>query len=201
MQKRANNKKYIGVYVNQKIREQMFSLLISTVTDYRELVNSQFLVRDIQNLVKKNNKIQADDGEHDDMVMAYNHVLYVLHFGHDLGRFGINKELCTYDKARQAVREHVEEENKNAINNMVSYGGNTYEDILRDELTTHGPINPQTFSNGGYDEYGYTYDDYSQDGPHVANSPYTGYGGMQQRQQQPYEFIPAYVLKEFEDMN
>ena len=136
------------------------------------------------------------------MVMAYNHVLYVLHFGHDLGRFGINKELCTYDKARQAVREHVEEENKNAINNMVSYGGNTYEDILRDELTTHGPINPQTFSNGGYDEYGYTYDDYSQDGPHVANTPYTGYGGMQQRQQQqPYEFIPAYVLKEFEDMN
>lgn len=202
MQKRANNKKYIGVYVNQKIREQMFSLLISTVTDYRDLVNSQFLVRDIQNLVKKNNKIQADDGEHDDMVMAYNHVLYVLHFGHDLARFGINKELCTYDKARQAVRDHVEEENKNAINNMISYGGNTYEDILRDELTTHGPINPQTFSNGGYDEYGYTYDDYSQDGPHVANSPYTGYGGMQQRQQQqPYEFIPAYVLKEFEDMN
>ena len=107
LKRKAKNKKYIGTYVTPKVRHNMFELLIMYVKEYRHLLLAKYLVKDIGNLVKdKSGKIAAADGEHDDMVMAYLHVLYVLNYGYDLTRFGIDKTLCTYEKGKRIVDEY-----------------------------------------------------------------------------------------------
>ena len=75
----------------------MFVLLKTHVHDYRQLLTTKNLSWDITNLVRaKNGKIEAAPGLHDDLVMSYNHILYVFYYGYKLERFGINKDLCVF---------------------------------------------------------------------------------------------------------
>lgn len=166
---KAVNKGYIGTYVSPGVREQMFKLLIRYVKDYRHLINTKYLVKDIVNLVKhKNGKIAAANGEHDDMVMAYNHVIYVLSYGHDLTRFGIDKRLCVFEKVNDVLKEYDEHENETIVDNMKPYDQPTmYEEQLLHDLTNNGA----TFNNvTGIDEYGYTRKQYNRNGGMETNN-------------------------------
>lgn len=153
---------YIGTYVTPTIRNNMFDLLKNQLQSYRHLMLSKFLVKDITNLVKgRNGKIEAAEGFHDDMVMAYNHVLYVFYYGHKLERFGIDKRKCTFESASNVIEDFVNETAEEQVDNMVRYSNpDAYENMLLRDLTSSDPmhvIDPNTHR----DEYGYARRDYN----------------------------------------
>lgn len=154
MKTKAKNKGYIGTYVTSTIRDNMMDLLKRHVKDYRSLLTTKQLATDILNLVKnKAGKILAADGEHDDMVMAYLHTIYVLYYGHDLTRFGIDKTKCTFERVHDVLKEYEKEEEESTINNLLPYEHQTmYEGQLLKDLVNTG--------FNGIDEYGYSYDQY-----------------------------------------
>lgn len=91
--------------------------------------------------------------------MAYLHVVYILHYGINLERFGVYKERCTWEKDAEIAGEYddqVEVENVS----IKPYDTSTqYEDQLLSELmdTDRGFSNP-----GGVDDYGYQQKQYNQ---------------------------------------
>ena len=140
----------------------MMTLLKRYVHDYRHLINTKLLVKDINNLTILKNKIQADNGEHDDVVMAYCHVLYVFTYGYDLSRYGIIKEQCKFEKAYDEVKKFEISQEQETVNNMKPYGRGAYgyEEQLLNDI-----VNSQT-NNGfdaktGYDQYGYKKEQYN----------------------------------------
>ena len=168
MKHKAQQKKYIGTYVSAKTRENMIKLLIRYVKEYRHLINTKYLVKDIMNLErKKNGKVEATNGEHDDMVMAYLHTLYVLHYGSQLNRFGIDKNKCTYEKVYEELRSYEEDIAKETINNVVPYDNpNSYENQMLEDIING---NAREYSaGGGVDVYGYSRDQYNQ--PRIPTS-------------------------------
>jgi hypothetical protein len=191
MKHKAHQKKYIGTYVSQKVRENMMKLLIRYVKEYRHLINSKYLVRDILNLVRsKNGKIQAADGEHDDMVMAYCHVIYVLQYGAELLRFGIDKKRCTFEKVYDEIKSYEEHVAEETVNNMVPYENEAaFENQLLNDLTTGGS-NAAEYAQGGTDVYGYSHDQYNRD---IMN--------IQQSQQHPVDVLDASDYAFFNSVN
>ena len=163
MKHKAQQKKYIGTYVTGPVRENMIKLLIRYVKEYRELINSKYLVKDILSLIRtKNGRVEAADGEHDDMVMAYLHVLYVLHYGSQLMRFGIDKTKCSYEKVYDELRAYEEHIAEETINNVQPYRNpDAYENqLLFDSIS--GGSNMLEYNNaGGIDMYGYRHDQYA----------------------------------------
>ena len=164
LKQRAQAKKHFGTYVSTKTRKMMFNLLRNTLHDYRHLIYTKFLVKDICNLVEhKNGKIAAADGEHDDLVMAYLHTLYVLTYGYELGRFGIYKSLCTYEKSTQVMKEYEQSIEQDKVNNdLPSDNSLPYEAQLLHDLTSQ--LKNEYNNPGGYDEYVYKREQYNQNG-------------------------------------
>ena len=157
---KAQQKYYIGTYVTPKVRENMLDLLKRYVKEYKHLLNSKFLVDDILNLErKKNGKIEAAAGCHDDMVMAYLHILYVLHYGSELGRFGVDKKRCTYENALKVVNEYETSVAEDTVNNIITpdQGLVDYQ-MMRDQIDNPN-LAEYTFP-GGRDMYGYRHEDY-----------------------------------------
>lgn len=164
LKNKALQRKYIGTNVTPKIRNMMMSLLRRYVHDYRHLINTKLLVNDINNLtITKTGKIEADSGEHDDVVMAYNHVLYIFTFGYDLTRYGIDKSKCTFEKAYQVVKNYDLEQAEEVVNNLKPYGPGAYgyeEQLLHDIVNsdTQAGFDQKT----GIDSYGYHKTQYNQ---------------------------------------
>ena len=172
MKARARAKRHFGTYVSPKVRKTMFNVLRDTLHDYRHLIYTKFLVKDICNLVEqKNGNMAAAAGEHDDMVMAYLHTLYVLKYGYELGRFGINKSLCTYEKASEIMQEYNQALLDDLVDNtpsaeMIAAGSHEaqmYYDMMGASSTF--------VDENGYDEYGHKHDEYK------------AYGNLQNRQE------------------
>lgn len=160
LKQKAQMKKYIGTNVTEKVRKDMIELLKRYVHDYHHLIYSKALVRDITNLTIIRGKIQADNGEHDDVVMAYCHVLYVLTYGYDLTRFGIDIKLCTYEKAFKIAQEYDNSIAEDVVNNVIPYDNpNAFENqLLADLITGNGSgFDQQT----GVDAYGYSRKQYN----------------------------------------
>jgi hypothetical protein len=165
MKQKAQIKKYIGTNVTQKVRNDMMALLKRFVHDYRHMIYCKFLVRDITNLTILGGKIQADKGEHDDVVMAYCHVLYVLTYGYDLSRFGIVKERQTFEKAYQITQAYENAVKEDIVNNVVYYDNpNAYENqLLNDIIDANQRDRRMGFDQpGGVDRYGYRPEDYNK---------------------------------------
>ena len=171
MKARARAKRHFGTYVSTKVRKTMFNVLRDTLHDYRHLIYTKFLVKDICNLVEqKNGNMAAAAGEHDDMVMAYLHTLYILKYGYELGRFGINKNLCTYEKATEIMQQFNQSVMDDMIDNTPSLemiANNSFEAQMYQDL-----VNGTTpVDENGYDEYGHKRTDYNM------------YGQLQNRQE------------------
>ena len=162
LKNKALQRKYIGTNVTPKIRNMMMALLKRYVHDHRHLINSKLLVKDINNLTILKGKIQADNGEHDDVVMSYCHVLYVFTFGYDLTRYGIRKELCGFEKAYQEVKQYEISQDRNHVNNMKPYGRDAYgyeEQLLHDIV--NGDKQSGFDVKTGVDMYGYKKEQYN----------------------------------------
>jgi len=165
MKHRGQIKKYIGTNVTAKVRNDMMALLKRFVHDYRHMIYSKLLVKDITNLTIMGGKIQADRGEHDDVVMAYCHVLYVLTYGYDLSRFGIIKEQQTFEKAYQITQQYEDSIQEEVVNNVVYYENpNAYENqLLNDIINSNQRDQRMGFDQpGGVDAYGYRADQYNK---------------------------------------
>lgn len=169
LKQRAKAKRHFGTYVSGKTRKMMFNTLRETLHDYRHLIYTKFLVHDICNLVEQSNgNMAAASGEHDDMCMAYLHTLYVLKYGFEIERFGINKNLCSYSKASEIMNAYEESIIADRVDNTAGLDEipDSYEARLLADITSQ--LQEEYNSPGGYDEYGYKHDQYSQ------------YGNMQQ---------------------
>lgn len=163
LMKKAKEKYYIGTYVTTKTRNEMFGLLKAHVKDYKHLLNTKFLVKDILNLVMIKGKIQAEIGEHDDMVMGYLHTLYVLYYGKELPRFGIDKRNCSFEKMNQILQEFEDAEAAKEVHNDIPNDGSCpYEEQLLHDITNGASDVP------GADEYGYDRNSY---GTGYLNNP------------------------------
>ena len=159
LKRRSKEKGYIGTYVTASVRKNMFDLLLRNVKDFKHLLLTKYLVKDITNLVRVKGKIQADVGEHDDMVMGYLHAVYVLTYGHDLTRFGIDKRLCSFEKIYDVIKEYESDIEDSIVDNMIPYETPTvYEEQLLHDLTSNYSGTRPTVN--GYDDYGYRNDQY-----------------------------------------
>lgn len=161
MKRKSIEKGYIGTYTTGPIRDKMFTLLKAQVHDHRELMTTKNLVYDITNLIRtKNGKVEATPGCHDDLVMAYNHVLYIYYYGYKLERFGIFKELARFETGQAVVSAYDEYVSENTVNNIVPYANPySYENKLLAANLSSDPMG--LFVNGGVDEYGYKRSDYA----------------------------------------
>ena len=171
MESKAKSKQYIGTYVTPKVRKNMIDLLKLHVHDYRHLIYTKGLVNDITSLVKIKGKVQAGKDAHDDMVMAYLHTLFVLYYGFDLTRFGIDTSRCSFKKPIEAVHEYEKEMEEKVIDNMKPYDHPTmYEEQLLDELTGRSEV-PMVSTMTGTDDYGYSANDYVRNSPEYQVRP------------------------------
>ena len=162
MKQKASERGYVGTWVSESLRREMFAILKRHMKDYRHLLNTKYLVKDITTLVvNKNGRIAADKKEHDDMVMAYLHTCIVLYYGHDLTRFGIDKDLCTFEKAYDIVNEYEAKLTENVVDNTVPYDTPT----IYEEQALHDLMNssrPQLRTSEDVDEYGLKKSQYDQ---------------------------------------
>lgn len=163
LEAKAKAKQYIGTYVSPTVRKNMMDLLKVHVKDYRHLLNTKALVKDITNLISIKGKIQAAKKAHDDMVMAYLHTLYILYYGFELSRFNIDKSRCSFKRPAEAIKKYEEYIESNTVDNMKPYEHETlYEEQLLSELTNQ----QEKISNmQGRDVYGYTAQDYIKNSP------------------------------------
>lgn len=83
--------KYFGQNTTTKTRQVMMNILLDAVHFAKNIVRSKYLVEDIKNLVVKNEKIQAAQGEHDDSVMSWLIAMYIYYHGEKLERYGFRK--------------------------------------------------------------------------------------------------------------
>ena len=162
MKRKAVEKGYIGTYVTPTIRNNMFDLLKMHVKDYHDLMTTKFLAQDVTNLVRsKTGKIEAGDGFHDDMVMAYNHCIYVLYYGYKLERFGIYKEQFQFQSVKQDLKDYQDEIQDNIVNNVVPYSNpDAFENHLLFDNISSDPMH--YMNHEGVDEYGYSRKDYNK---------------------------------------
>lgn len=155
LKEKALGRQYIGTNVSATVRDSMITLLKTLVRDHRDKINTPFLVQDINSLtILKTGKVAAEPGCHDDCVMSYLHTVFVLFYGKDLGRFGINIKLCNFDSGRKALKEYEEKKKEDTVNNLLPFA--TYcadEQIRRDVINANK-------NNDAIDEYGYTRKDY-----------------------------------------
>jgi hypothetical protein len=169
MKRESKERGFVGVYVSSTVRDQMFTLLKTVVHECRDKVVSRFVVEDIDNLVKnKSGKIAADAGKHDDIVMAYNHVLYILYYGANLLRFGIDKSKCTYNKAVKSVQDYEKSVELSTVKNIGIYDRPT---VHEDRMCMDSLNNPcDGFNQDGRDEYGYRRSDYAGGNKHETEN-------------------------------
>lgn len=166
LKEKSLGRQYIGTNVTPEVRKSMFELLKILVRDYRDKLNTQFLVNDIRDLtILKNGKIAADSGCHDDCVMSYLHTVYVLTYGSNLERFGINKELCLYDLSKRVMDDYEKKVSEEKINNLVPY------DHYGPEQQMLMDIIESSRKNDVVDEYGLTRSQYKNATPEPDN-PY-----------------------------
>lgn len=91
-----------GVFTGPKSRSLMMDLLFLTVQEHKDRLTSHFVIDDILKLVRKNGKVQAAAGKHDDSIMSYLIALYVYTYGKNLNRWGIVKGM------KEPGQEHID---------------------------------------------------------------------------------------------
>lgn len=85
------NRRFNGVKTDLNSRAMMMSILVDAVRFKKDILDTKYIFEDINNLVIKNNKIQAVAGEHDDSIMSWCLAMYVLYYGEKLERYGYIK--------------------------------------------------------------------------------------------------------------
>jgi hypothetical protein len=130
-------RKYYGVHTTSTTRRMMMSILVDSVKFRKDILTSENLVKDIKNLVIKNDIIKAADGKHDDCVMSWCIAMYAYYYGEKLERYGFKKGELPDDMIEDEEFENLEELYKNPLiraqfPSMVSF----YETMVRQRMET-----------------------------------------------------------------
>ena len=137
LKQEALRRKLYGVWTGTKSRQVMFSLLETHIADYKDNFICANIINDLFKLVmKKNGKIEAESGFHDDSIMAYLMGLYVYYHGNNLHYFGFvkgelpdeenrNKGLMSYEE----IMEQIPDEDRQFFDE--SFGTKTIDDYQR----------------------------------------------------------------------
>lgn len=84
-------RKYFGIKTATDTRDVMMGLVVDAVRFKKDIVTTEYLVDDINNLILKNGRIEAGPGKHDDVVMAWAICLFTIYYGEKLERWGFRK--------------------------------------------------------------------------------------------------------------
>lgn len=144
IEREVERRRNYGVFTGTKSRSLMIDLLFLTVQEYKDRLTSHFVIDDILKLVRKNGKVQAAAGEHDDSIMSYLIALYVYTYGKNLNRWGIVKgmkepgfegEKAQEEDAIQYAMDNLSEDDMMFFQAqiMASQAASTYEAQMRKE--------------------------------------------------------------------
>ena len=144
LKKKAEAKKYTGVYTEGKSREYMIGILMDRMTNNKEDFVTKNIITDITRLIRfKTGKIAAAPGFHDDSIMSYLIGMYVYMHGNNLPLFGLVKGQ-QYAKEKNDGLDRVEdvlssnvvpEEDKDVIRKQViMQQSNNFEEMLRQSM-------------------------------------------------------------------
>jgi hypothetical protein len=128
-------RKYYGVHTTTTTRRMMMSILVDSVKFRKDILTSENLVKDIKDLVIKNDVIKAADGKHDDCVMSWCIAMYAYYYGEKLERYGFKKGELPDDLIEDEEFQNLEELYKNPLiraqfPSMVAF----YEDAIRTKM-------------------------------------------------------------------
>lgn len=128
-------RKYFGVSTTPTSREMMMGLLTDSVKFRKDILTTENLVRDIKNLIIKNDKIQAAPKKHDDSVMSWCIAMYVYYFGTKLERFGFKRGALPDDVVMDDEYQQLQELYKDPyIRAQFPTMFNYYEHTLKERL-------------------------------------------------------------------
>ena len=146
IEREVERRRHYGVFTGTKSRALMIDLLFLTVQENKDRLTSHFVIDDILKLVRKNGKVQAAAGEHDDSIMSYLIALYVYTYGKNLNRWGIVKGMkepgfedgdnSQEEDAIQYAMNNLSEEDMMFFQAqlMASQAASTYEQNMRKEI-------------------------------------------------------------------
>lgn len=86
-----------GVNTNGTTRDIMIRILETLVKENKANIISKYVIDDICGLIKKNTRIEAGPGKHDDNIMSYLIGLYVFYYDKNISRWGIDKGMNPED--------------------------------------------------------------------------------------------------------
>lgn len=153
IEREVEKRRNFGVFTGVKSRALMIDLLFLTVQEHKERLTSHFIIDDILKLVRKNGKVQAAAGEHDDSIMSYLIALYVYTYGKNLNRWGIVKGMKEPGSEDDDGGAQEEDAYQFAMNNlsegdmmffqaqlMASQATNSYEAQMRKEAMMYSRL-------------------------------------------------------------
>lgn len=114
----------LGVGTTTKTRPLMIQALYETIVEHTDVVKSERFVNELLSLVDKNGKVQADEGSHDDLCMAYAFCCYVRKFYHDII---ILEEDIEHDYENKQIIQDIQEMNDLPIINRNDIAANPDE--------------------------------------------------------------------------
>lgn len=88
IEEKLSRRRFKGVHTSGTSRQLMMQILTDTVKFKKKLLSTRYIVDDIKHLIIKNDKIQAETGEHDDSIMSWCIGMYVYYYGIHLERYG-----------------------------------------------------------------------------------------------------------------
>lgn len=124
----AMRRKLYGVYTNASTRKEMFTLLEVLVREEKKVFVADEVIRDLSNLVRKNNKIQAGKGKHDDFIMAFLLIIFVYYHGAKLYRYGYYPGRLPKEEERNRGIQQYEQEEKELFAALQQQGFQQYKE-------------------------------------------------------------------------
>lgn len=156
IEREVERRRNYGVFTGVKSRALMIDLLFLTVQEFKDRLTSHFVIDDILKLVRKNGKVQAAAGEHDDSIMSYLIALYVYTYGKNLNRWGIVKGMKEPGSEGDDGGAQEEDAYQFAMNNlseddmmffqaqmMASQAANSYEQKIRKEAYQYSRLSEE----------------------------------------------------------
>lgn len=136
------NRKTQGFVTGPKSRNLLFQMLETLVNESIDLLCTEQLVNELLTLIRKppTDKIEAAQGEHDDVVMAYLIGMYVLLHATNLEEFGLRKWDVDMADLKEEKRKETEEEYRDRVRATLPMLDDKYKGIFEDFLAQRDPV-------------------------------------------------------------
>lgn len=109
LKQEALTRRVRGIYTGRESRKMMHKILEQYVHEHKEKFVTENITSDISKLVRKGDRIDHAAGHHDDSLMSYLMVLYVLNVGQSLHHFGFIRGLTEEEKQRGLIEDETDE--------------------------------------------------------------------------------------------